>query len=177
MRISTSEERPTVSIQNGRPICLRSSSAVFSGGNTSAAGSRRTAISRKIASCWWLNLPSSARSSLCVRATSPSLGTSGILASFCRAAGLLGAPDDGARVSLPMISRGRLVGWLVADGADGLPPDSADRALLEALASSAAVALDNSRLYLSAIQKNVQLIEIKEQLRSLDDDTRTLAYS
>ena len=39
-----------------------------------------------------------------------------------------------------------------------------DESLLIALATQAAVTVDNSRLYLSAIQKNAQLVEIKEQL-------------
>lgn len=59
----------------------------------------------------------------------------------------LAGSAGGARAAFPMVSRGRLVGWLLVEGADGLPPDSADRSLLEALAASAAVGLDNARLY------------------------------
>ncbi len=39
-----------------------------------------------------------------------------------------------------------------------------DEELLSALATQAAISLDNSRLFLSVIQKNMQLVETKEQL-------------
>ncbi|MEP7126191.1 MAG: GAF domain-containing protein, partial [Byssovorax sp.] len=39
-----------------------------------------------------------------------------------------------------------------------------DEELLTALATQAAVSIDNSRLFLSVIQKNMQLVETKEQL-------------
>jgi len=65
-------------------------------------------------------------------------------------------------VSFPMVSRGRIVGLLVASGADGLPPDSADQVLLEALASSAAVALDNARLYLDLAREHDRVRQLAE---------------
>ncbi len=63
------------------------------------------------------------------------------------AATLLDSQSPQGPASFLMTCRGRIVGLLLAEGPDGLPPDSEDRALLEALASSAAVALDNARLY------------------------------
>ena len=41
-----------------------------------------------------------------------------------------------------------------------------DEELLSALATQAAVSIDNSRLFLSVIQKNMQLVETKEQLET-----------
>ena len=49
-----------------------------------------------------------------------------------------------------------------------------DISLLSALATQAAVSIDNSRLFLSAIQKNMQLLETKEQLEHRVRDLRLL---
>ncbi|MDB4996116.1 MAG: Adenylate cyclase [Myxococcaceae bacterium] len=49
-----------------------------------------------------------------------------------------------------------------------------DAALLAALATQAAVSIDNSRLFLSTIQKNMQLIETKEQLEHRVRDLKLL---
>ena len=49
-----------------------------------------------------------------------------------------------------------------------------DIALLSALATQAAVSIDNSRLFLSAIQKNMQLLETKEQLEHRVRDLKLL---
>jgi signal transduction histidine kinase/putative methionine-R-sulfoxide reductase with GAF domain len=61
---------------------------------------------------------------------------------------------------------GRIIGVVQALNKRGGEEDftEEDESLLMALATHAAVTVDNSRLYLSAIQKNVQLVEIKEQL-------------
>jgi signal transduction histidine kinase/putative methionine-R-sulfoxide reductase with GAF domain len=60
---------------------------------------------------------------------------------------------------------GRIVGVIQALNKQGDGEFSAeDEALLTALATQAAVTIDNSRLYLSALQKNMQLVETKEQL-------------
>ena len=49
-----------------------------------------------------------------------------------------------------------------------------DETLLHALATQAAVSIDNSRLFLSVIQKNTQLLDIKEQLEHRVRDLRLL---
>jgi signal transduction histidine kinase/putative methionine-R-sulfoxide reductase with GAF domain len=49
-----------------------------------------------------------------------------------------------------------------------------DEDLLAALATQAAVTIDNSRLFLSVVQKNMQLIETKEQLESRVRDLKLL---
>ncbi len=49
-----------------------------------------------------------------------------------------------------------------------------DAALLAALSTQAAVSIDNSRLFLSTIQKNMQLIETKEQLEHRVRDLKLL---
>jgi signal transduction histidine kinase/putative methionine-R-sulfoxide reductase with GAF domain len=60
---------------------------------------------------------------------------------------------------------GRIVGVIQALNKQGDGEFSAeDEGLLTALATQAAVTIDNSRLYLSALQKNMQLVETKEQL-------------
>jgi signal transduction histidine kinase len=59
---------------------------------------------------------------------------------------------------------GRIIGVVQALNKNEGDFTDEDESLLVALATQAAVTVDNSRLYLSAIQKNVQLIEIKEQL-------------
>ena len=59
---------------------------------------------------------------------------------------------------------GRIIGVVQALNKKTGDFSDEDESLLVALATQAAVTVDNSRLYLSAIQKNVQLIEIKEQL-------------
>lgn len=51
---------------------------------------------------------------------------------------------------------------------------SEDISLLAALATQAAVSIDNSRLFLSAIQKNMQLLETKEQLEHRVRDLKLL---
>ncbi len=60
---------------------------------------------------------------------------------------------------------GRIVGVIQALNKQGDGEFSAeDEGLLTALATQAAITIDNSRLYLSAVQKNMQLGETKEQL-------------
>ncbi len=49
-----------------------------------------------------------------------------------------------------------------------------DEELLTALATQAAVSIDNSRLFLSVIQKNMQLVETKEQLEHRVSDLKLL---
>ncbi|WP_437854180.1 GAF domain-containing protein [Sorangium sp. So ce363] len=49
-----------------------------------------------------------------------------------------------------------------------------DEELLSALATQAAVSIDNSRLFLSVIQKNTQLVETKEQLEHRVSDLKLL---
>jgi signal transduction histidine kinase len=49
-----------------------------------------------------------------------------------------------------------------------------DISLLSALSTQAAVSIDNSRLFLSAIQKNMQLLETKEQLEHRVRDLKLL---
>jgi signal transduction histidine kinase/putative methionine-R-sulfoxide reductase with GAF domain len=49
-----------------------------------------------------------------------------------------------------------------------------DEELLSALATQAAVSIDNSRLFLSVIQKNTQLVETKEQLEHRVADLKLL---
>ncbi len=49
-----------------------------------------------------------------------------------------------------------------------------DEELLSALATQAAVSIDNSRLFLSVIQKNMQLVETKEQLEHRVADLKLL---
>ncbi|MFO0611315.1 MAG: GAF domain-containing sensor histidine kinase [Polyangiaceae bacterium] len=49
-----------------------------------------------------------------------------------------------------------------------------DEELLIALATQAAVSIDNSRLFLSVIQKNIQLVETKEQLEHRVSDLKLL---
>jgi signal transduction histidine kinase/putative methionine-R-sulfoxide reductase with GAF domain len=49
-----------------------------------------------------------------------------------------------------------------------------DEELLTALATQAAVSIDNSRLFLSVIQKNIQLVETKEQLEHRVSDLKLL---
>lgn len=49
-----------------------------------------------------------------------------------------------------------------------------DEELLTALATQAAVSIDNSRLFLSVIQKNMQLVETKEQLEQRVSDLKLL---
>ncbi len=49
-----------------------------------------------------------------------------------------------------------------------------DEELLSALATQAAVSIDNSRLFLSVIQKNMQLVDTKEQLEHRVSDLKLL---
>ncbi|MDI1480589.1 GAF domain-containing protein [Polyangium sp. y55x31] len=49
-----------------------------------------------------------------------------------------------------------------------------DEELLSALATQAAISIDNSRLFLSVIQKNMQLVETKEQLEHRVADLKLL---
>src|SRR5581483_11947655 len=49
-----------------------------------------------------------------------------------------------------------------------------DEELLAALATQAAVTIDNSRLFLSVVQKNMQLVETKEQLEHRVRDLKLL---
>lgn len=51
---------------------------------------------------------------------------------------------------------------------------TADENLLSALATQAAVSIDNSRLFLSVIQKNMQLLDTKEQLEHRVRDLKLL---
>jgi len=61
------------------------------------------------------------------------------------------------------------------------PPDDSwgefsqhDEEMLSALATQAAVSIDNSRLFLSVIQKNMQLVDTKEQLEHRVSDLKLL---
>ena len=49
-----------------------------------------------------------------------------------------------------------------------------DEELLVALSTQAAISIDNSRLFLSVIQKNAQLVETKEQLEHRVADLKLL---
>ena len=49
-----------------------------------------------------------------------------------------------------------------------------DEELMGALATQAAISIDNSRLFLSVIQKNMQLVETKEQLEQRVADLKLL---
>jgi signal transduction histidine kinase len=66
---------------------------------------------------------------------------------------------------------GRTIGVIqVLNKRRGAEFTSEDEAILSALSTQAAVAIDNSRLFLSLIQKNKQLLDTKEQLeRRLQD--------
>jgi K+-sensing histidine kinase KdpD len=60
---------------------------------------------------------------------------------------------------------GRTIGVVTVLNKRGLPEFTAnDEALLAALATEAAVSIDNSRLFLSLVQKNTQLLDTKEKL-------------
>lgn len=60
---------------------------------------------------------------------------------------------------------GRTIGVIqVLNKKSGAEFTSEDEEILNALSTQAAVAIDNSRLFLSQIQKNKQLLEVKEQL-------------
>lgn len=70
---------------------------------------------------------------------------------------------------------GRIIGVIQAlNKRSGEPFTKDDESLLEALATQAAVTIDNSRLYLSAIAKNVQLVETKVQLEHRVRDMKLL---
>ena len=49
-----------------------------------------------------------------------------------------------------------------------------DAEILAALATQAAVSIDNSRLFMSVTQKNIQLLDTKEQLENRVDDLKLL---
>lgn len=69
---------------------------------------------------------------------------------------------------------GRTIGVIqVLNKADGEFTDE-DEAILSALSTQAAVAIDNSRLFLSLIQKNRQLLDTKEQLERRVKDLQFL---
>ncbi len=75
---------------------------------------------------------------------------------------------------------GRTIGVIqVLNKRSGLPSGAEefsqhDEELLTALATQAAVSIDNSRLFLSVIQKNMQLVETKEQLEHRVSDLKLL---
>jgi signal transduction histidine kinase/putative methionine-R-sulfoxide reductase with GAF domain len=75
---------------------------------------------------------------------------------------------------------GRTIGVIQVLNKSGREPGSADEfsqhdeELLTALATQAAVSIDNSRLFLSVIQKNMQLVETKEQLEHRVADLKLL---
>lgn len=71
---------------------------------------------------------------------------------------------------------GRIIGVIQVlnkegEGAEFSPHDEE---LLEALATQAAISIDNSRLFLSVIQKNMQLVETKEELERRVADLKLL---
>jgi signal transduction histidine kinase len=60
---------------------------------------------------------------------------------------------------------GRIVGVVqVLNKKDGVPFSEADESLLALLGSQAAISIENSKLYLSVISKNVALLETQEKL-------------
>lgn len=61
---------------------------------------------------------------------------------------------------------GRLVGVLQALNKRAGVFDSEDQALIEALGAQIAVAIENSKLFLSVVGKNMELLEAKEQLEN-----------
>lgn len=75
---------------------------------------------------------------------------------------------------------GRTIGVIQVLNKSGKQPGSYDEfsqhdeELLTALATQAAVSIDNSRLFLSVIQKNMQLVETKEQLEHRVADLKLL---
>ncbi|HMJ16117.1 MAG TPA: GAF domain-containing sensor histidine kinase [Polyangiaceae bacterium] len=70
---------------------------------------------------------------------------------------------------------GRTIGVIqVLNKRRGLEFSSEDEAILSALSTQAAVAIDNSRLFLSLIQKNKQLLDTKEQLERRVQDLELL---
>lgn len=75
---------------------------------------------------------------------------------------------------------GRTIGVIQVLNKQGMLPGSHDEfsqhdeELVTALATQAAVSIDNSRLFLSVIQKNMQLVETKEQLEHRVADLKLL---
>jgi signal transduction histidine kinase/putative methionine-R-sulfoxide reductase with GAF domain len=71
---------------------------------------------------------------------------------------------------------GRTIGVIQVLNKDGSDGEFSlhDEELLTALATQAAVSIDNSRLFLSVIQKNMQLVETKEQLEHRVADLKLL---
>lgn len=70
---------------------------------------------------------------------------------------------------------GRTIGVIqVLNKKGGLPFSAEDEAILTALSTQAAVAIDNSRLFVSLIQKNRQLLDATEQLERKVEDLQLL---
>lgn len=70
---------------------------------------------------------------------------------------------------------GRTIGVIqVLNKRGGLPFSAEDEAILTALSTQAAVAIDNSRLFVSLIQKNRQLLDATEQLERKVEDLQLL---
>ncbi len=69
---------------------------------------------------------------------------------------------------------GATIGVIQVLNKAGGPFTSEDESLLSALASQAAVSIENSKLYHSVVAKNVQLIEAQEQLEQKSSDLNIL---
>ncbi|HTM45828.1 MAG TPA: GAF domain-containing sensor histidine kinase [Polyangiaceae bacterium] len=70
---------------------------------------------------------------------------------------------------------GRTIGVIqVLNKTKGEQFDEGDEAIMEALSTQAAVAIDNSRLFVSLIQKNRQLLDATEQLERKVEDLQLL---
>jgi signal transduction histidine kinase len=78
-------------------------------------------------------------------------------------------------LAVPMKNHlGRTIGVIQALNKKTGPFDDHDAMILAALATQAAIAIDNSRLFLSVTQKNTELLEIKEQLEHRVRDLKLL---
>jgi signal transduction histidine kinase/putative methionine-R-sulfoxide reductase with GAF domain len=78
-------------------------------------------------------------------------------------------------LAVPMKNHlGRTIGVIQVLNKKTGPFDDHDAIILAALSTQAAVAIDNSRLFLSVTQKNTELLEIKEQLEHRVRDLKLL---
>jgi signal transduction histidine kinase len=71
-------------------------------------------------------------------------------------------------------NRGQAVGVIQVLNKSGGPFTAEDEVLLAALASQAAVSIENSKLYHSVVAKNVQLLEAQEKLEQRSDELNIL---
>lgn len=78
-------------------------------------------------------------------------------------------------LAVPMKNHlGRTIGVVQVLNKKSGPFDDHDAIILAALSTQAAIAIDNSRLFLSVTQKNTELLEIKEQLEHRVRDLKLL---